>query len=242
MSVRGTPSHELKSLGNAVATLVIGPSLREVADRLEARTGVPTYRLAHLYGLAATDALALALHEIAGTRVPDRLECQRAQLLAAMGDTPVLRVGIAASPDQLNGLCDFVREIGSTVVAGVAPADGPALTKLSIEQLRIGDAEDLMHVARENDAQVLIGSRHAVPDAEHSVIPTLRCGFPLPEINGGHQETFVGYLGACQMLFDLNKLSRTRKTQDESVVVGAVHRRPSARKLTEYPATIRSSS
>jgi len=74
VTIGGTPLSEMATLGDALATVVIGPSLIKAAELLEERTGVPTYSLDHLYGLKANDALISALAEISGWKVPERIE------------------------------------------------------------------------------------------------------------------------------------------------------------------------
>ncbi|HMZ76874.1 MAG TPA: nitrogenase iron-molybdenum cofactor biosynthesis protein NifN, partial [Rhodocyclaceae bacterium] len=44
LTLGGTPRQEIESMGESVATLVIGPSLYRAADKLKARTGVPDFR------------------------------------------------------------------------------------------------------------------------------------------------------------------------------------------------------
>lgn len=211
LSTGGTVVSELASLGEAAATLVIGVSMHAAGKTLAERTEVPAYYLDHLYGLAATDALLLALQEISGKPVPERLEHHRTQLQDAMLDTHFmlgqLRVAVAADPDHLNAFAHLLREMGAEVVAAVAPSNAPALEKLPVEKVQIGDLEDLENLAREAKAELVIGNSHAVPLAERLGLPILRTGFPLYDIVGGYQQTRIGYRGARQTLFDLANLA-----------------------------------
>ncbi len=213
LSTGGTAVSELATLGEAVATLAVGASMKVAGELLEQRTGVPTYYFDHLYGLAATDALVSALLEISGTPVPQRLEHHRAQLQDAMLDTHFmlgqLRVAVAADPDQLNGYAHFLREMGAEVVAAVAPAGALVLERVPVERVQIGDLEDLENLARAAKAELLIGNSHAVQSAERLGVPVLRVGFPLFDIVGGYQQTRIGYRGARQTLFDLANLALT---------------------------------
>jgi nitrogenase molybdenum-iron protein NifN len=233
VSFGGTSVAEVKTLGDAAATIVIGASLQKAAGVLEKRTGVPTYRFDHIFGLAATDALVNTLANISGNKVPDRLERQRAQLQDAMVDTHFmlgfLRVGIAADPDLLNGLAQLIHEMGGLVVAAVASSDGPALASIPTAAVKIGDLEDLELTAREQGVEVLIGNSHAVQSAERLGVPILRCGFPLYDIMGGYQKPFIGYAGARQTLFDLANLSLANHHHHEV----AVYRSPYAQKTAE---------
>lgn len=210
VTIGGTPMSEIATLGDAKATLVIGDSLSKAADLLEQKTGVPTYKLEHLYGLAANDALISALAEISGNDVPERIERQRMQLQDAMLDTHFmlgqLRVAVAADPDQLNAFVHLLKEMGAEVVAAVAPSQASCLSRMPIDEVKIGDLEDMETMSREHKAKLLIGNSHAVATAERLGVPILRAGFPQYDVIGGYQKTWVGYRGSRQTLFDLANL------------------------------------
>lgn len=210
VTIGGTPVSELKTLGEARATLVVGASLRKAGELLQEKTGVPSHFFDHLYGLQANDALICALVDISEMPVPGKIERQRAQLQDAMLDTHFmlgqLRVAIAGDPDQLNALAHLVTGMGAEVVAAVAAANAPVLATTPVASVKIGDLEDLENLAREGKAQLLIGNSHAVASAERLGIPILRVGFPLYDIIGGYQKTWIGYRGSRQTLFDLANL------------------------------------
>lgn len=211
VTVGGTPVTELATLGDARATLVIGASLAKAGRLLEQRTGVPGFLFEHPYGLEASDRLVTTLAEIAERPVPHKIERQRAQLQDAMVDTHFmlgqLRIAVAADPDLLNAFAHLIREMGAEVVTAVTPASGPALAEIPVAQVKVGDLEDLENLAREQRAELVIGNSHAVPSAERLGLPILRCGFPLYDLLGGYQKTWIGYRGARQTLFDLANLA-----------------------------------
>jgi nitrogenase molybdenum-iron protein NifN len=239
VTVGGTPIAEIKTLGDAAATLMIGASLKKAADILENRTGVPTYRFDHIYGLAATDALVKALADISGNRVPDRLERQRAQLQDAMVDTHFmlgfLKVAIAADPDLLNAFSHLVHEMGGEVLTAVASGDGPALAQVPAATVKIGDLEDLELSAKEQGAELLIGNSHAVQAAERLGVPILRCGFPLYDWVGGYQKSFIGYAGARQALFDLANLVLATNHHHEVPVYRSIYGQKPTEEARDYP-------
>ncbi|MGR9116017.1 MAG: nitrogenase iron-molybdenum cofactor biosynthesis protein NifN [Gammaproteobacteria bacterium] len=210
VTIGGTPVPEMATLGDAKATLVIGPSMAKAGELLAERTGVPSFPLDHLYGLAANDALIDTLHRISGNEVPERIERQRMQLQDAMLDTHFmlgqLRVAVASDPDQLNAFVHLLAEMGAEVVAAVAPSQASSLAAMPVAEVKIGDLEDLEVIARENKAQLLIGNSHATDTAERLGVPILRAGFPQYDIIGGYQKTWIGYRGSRQALFDLANL------------------------------------
>lgn len=210
VTIGGTAISELTTLGDAKATLVIGASLRKSGELLQEKTGVPSFYFDHLYGLEANDALITALAELSEVPVPQRIERQRSQLQDAMLDTHFmlgqLRVAIATDPDQLNAFVHLVQGMGAEVVAAISAANAPVLAKMPVARVKIGDLEDLELLAKEHKAQLLIGNSHTVASAERLGIPVLRVGFPLYDIMGGYQKTWVGYKGSRQALFDLANL------------------------------------
>ncbi|MBK7768016.1 MAG: nitrogenase iron-molybdenum cofactor biosynthesis protein NifN [Sulfuritalea sp.] len=210
LTLGGTPKNEIASMGKAAATLVIGRSLHKAADLLKQRTGVPDFRFDHLLGLDACDAFTLALAQISGQPVPGKIDRQRAQLQDTMVDTHFmtgfLRVGLAADPDLLVALGQFLAGVGAEVVIAVAPARAEVLGDMPGESVHIGDLEDLERGALAHRAQLIVCNSHAVPAAERLQIPLLRAGFPQYDWVGGYARTWVGYRGARQALFDVANL------------------------------------
>lgn len=238
VTIGGTPMSELLTVGDALATVVIGTSLNKAADLLAERTGVPTYSLGHLYGLKANDALISALAEISGNEVPERIERQRAQLQDAMLDTHFmlgqLRIGIAADADLLSAFVDLVQEMGAEVVAAVTSCNVPLLANIPVDTIKIGDLEDMELLSREHKAQLVIGNSHAVDTAERLGVPILRAGFPLYDIIGGYQKTWIGYRGTRQTLFDLANLV-INFSHEEIPAYRSIYGQKPASELTDYP-------
>jgi nitrogenase molybdenum-iron protein NifN len=207
LTVGGTPVSDISSMGESIATLVLGNSLFEAADFLKAQTEVPDYRFDGLMGLDAVDAFVAVLAKISGKPVPEKIERQRAQLQDAMVDSHFMlgfaRVAIAGDPDLLYGFSKLVTEMGCEVVAAVAPARANILQEVAALQVSIGDLEDLENAARNNGAQLIISNSHAVESARRLGIPLLRAGFPQYDLIGGYQRLWVGYRGTRQALFDL---------------------------------------
>ena len=210
VTVGGTPVSDISSMGESIATLVLGNSLFEAADFLKQQTGVPDYRFDGLMGLDAVDNFVTALVGISGKPVPEKIERQRAQLQDAMVDSHFMlgfaRVAIAADPDLLYGFSRLVTEMGCEVVAAVAPARANILQDVATAQVGIGDLEDLEIAAQRNGAQLVISNSHAVETARRLGVPLLRAGFPQYDLIGGYQRLWVGYRGTRQALFDLANL------------------------------------
>jgi len=210
VTVGGTPLGEFATLGDALATIVVGPSLYRAADLLHQRTGVPDHRLDHLMGLEAVDRLMLLLSQLSGQPVPERQERERARLQDAMVDTHFMigqtRVAMALDPDQLLGFSRFLAGMGAGTVTAVAPARGPALADVAVDTVQLGDLEDLRLGARQSRAQLLIGNSHALASARQLGIPLLRAGFPQYDLMGGYQRAWIGYRAGREILFELANL------------------------------------
>ncbi len=210
LTVGGSRLADIATMGEAAATLVIGPSLQRAADRLRERTGVPDYRFDGLLGLMACDRFTATLAAIAHRSVPEVIERQRAQLLDAMVDGHLqfggARVGVAADPDLLGMWVTFLSDLGIETVAAVAAARGDGLARLPIETVTVGDLEDLETAARAAGAQLIIANSHAAEPARRLRVPLLRAGFPLYDRLGAYARRWVGYSGSRQALFDIANL------------------------------------
>lgn len=210
LTVGGTLVSEFATMGDAVASIAVGASLKKASALLHERTGVPEYLLDSLIGLDATDALIMALTEISNQPVPEKIERHRAQLEDAMVDTHFMigqaRIAIAADPDLLHSFAVFASGMGAEVVAAVAPANAPVLKQVPTDVVKVGDLEDLELISRDNGAQLIIGNSHCTATATRLTIPLIHAGFPLYDLIGGYQRTWIGYRGARQALFDLANL------------------------------------
>jgi nitrogenase molybdenum-iron protein NifN len=207
LTIGGTEVSELQTVGDAVATFVIGSSMNKVADRLKTLTGVPDYRFEHLMGLQAVDNMIVALNEISGEPVPERIERQRAQLQDAMLDCHFMlgmaRFAVAGDPDLLHAFSEMLHGVGAQTVAAVSPVNAPVLKSARVDSVKIGDLQDLERLARQHGAEILITNSHGVESAERLNIPLMRAGFPQYDTLGGYQKTWIGYRGTRQTLFDL---------------------------------------
>jgi len=207
LTIGGTAVNELETLGDSVATLVVGASMNKAGKILLKKTGVPEYRFDHLMGLDAVDEFISTLAEISGEEVPERIKRQRAQLQDAMLDTHFMmgmtRYGIAADPDLLFALSDFVQGMGGETVAAVAPANAKVLTKVPCDEVKVGDLEELELKSRAGDAEIILSNSHAAHSAERLGLPLLRAGFPQYDTLGGYQQVWIGYAGSRRVLFDI---------------------------------------
>ena len=208
----GIPRQEIARLGESAATLVVGASLGRAADLLKERTGVADFRFDGLMGLPACDAFNQTLSMIAGTPVPARIERQRSQLQDAMVDCHFqlggARVALAADADLLLSLAPFFSGLGVETVAAIASSKSDSLTRLPLEQVTIGDLEDLERQAKAQEAQLLVANSHGAEIAARLGLPLVRAGFPLYDQAGAHLRQWIGYRGSRETVFELaNRLA-----------------------------------
>lgn len=210
LSVGGTPAAEVATLGEAAATLVIGPSLYRAADRLKEKTGVPDYRFAGLLGLEACDAFTQALAGISGQPVPEKIERWRTQLQDAMVDAHFMLgfapIALAGDPDLLGSFADFLVGVGAEIPVAVSPVKADRLAELPIAAVTVGDLEDLERGAAGRELKLVIANSHAAQSAARLGVPLLRAGFPQYDWVGGYARAWVGYRGSRQALFDIANL------------------------------------
>lgn len=241
LTIGGAQVAELQTLGDSAATLVIGNSLNKAADELHRLTGVPDHRFDHLMGLEAVDGFIHALHRISGEPVSAKLERQRAQLQDAMLDTHFMlgmaRIALAGDPDLLSGFSRMLAGMGAEIVAAVSPVNAPALQQAATAAVKIGDLEDLEHLARENGAELLIANSHAVESAQRLGIPLLRAGFPQYDTLGGYQRCWIGYRGTRQSLFDLANIMLTLERGEIHPYRSIFAQKPEYREVTHEPDT-----
>ena len=196
----GVARSAIATMGGSVATLVIGASLERAADALKARTGVPDFRFPGLMSLKDCDAFTQALMEISRHTPPANVLRARARLEDAMVDCQFqiggARVGIAADPDHLAQLTRFFVSLGLDVVAAVASSKINALAALPIDNVVVGDLEDLEYLVAERGADMIVANSHGVEIARRVGATLLRAGFPIYDSYSANSETWIGYAGA----------------------------------------------
>jgi nitrogenase molybdenum-iron protein NifN len=200
----GTSIQQLRTMGSARATLAIGEQMREAAVEMEKITGVPFRLFDRLTGLEANDLFLQALSEISGKPVPQKLRRQRSQLQDAMLDahffTGGKKIAIGAEPDLLWGIGSYLAEMGCELVA-VTTTQSPLLEKLPVEEVLIGDLEDLE--TRGKDCDLLITHSHGRQMAERLDMPFLRLGIPTFDRLGAPHKVTVGYRGTRELTFEI---------------------------------------
>jgi nitrogenase molybdenum-iron protein NifN len=199
---------EIAGMGQASSTIAIGEQMRAAAAALEEKAGVPYVVFDRLTGLGANDDLMAHLARVSGRPVPMKYRRQRSQLVDAMLDGHFhfggKRIAIGAEPDLLWGIASFLAEMGCEIAAAVTTTASPVLERLPIDEVLIGDLEDLE--TRAVDCDLLITHSHGRQAAERLNVPFYRMGIPtFDRLGAGHQVS-VGYRGTRNLVFDIGNL------------------------------------
>ncbi len=206
VSQGGSDVNQIKQLGQSAMTLVIGASLQRAGQLLEQRTGVETLYFPHLMTLGEMDRFVDTLRRLADRTVPEWLDRQRGQLQDAMIDTHTWvnsrQFGIGAEADLLVAWLDFAASIGLQAASVIAPVNQPVLGTLGVEQVVIGDLEDLTEGCK-GKAELMLANSHGALLAEQLGIPLLRIGFPIYDRFGEFRRVRQGYAGMRDSLFEI---------------------------------------
>jgi nitrogenase molybdenum-iron protein NifN len=167
---------QIRKMGSALYTIAIGEQMHGAAITLEYRTGVPYKLFDRLTGLAVNDELMEFLSSVSGVPVPRKYRRQRSQLIDAMLDGHFYfggkRVAIAAEPDLLCAMAHWLHEMGCEIQAAVTTTQSPALEKIPVEEVVLGDLEDFE--LRASGADLLVTHSHGRQASERLGIPLFR--------------------------------------------------------------------
>ncbi|MEY4766579.1 MAG: hypothetical protein RI907_3252 [Pseudomonadota bacterium] len=204
----GSRHDDIARMGSSVLTLAIGEQVREAAEALQQRTGVPFQLFDRLTGLACNDAFLMALSKVSGKPVPQKYRRQRSQLLDAMLDGHFYlggkKVAIGAEPDLLLAAGSLLHEMGAVLHTVVTTTHSPALETLPAALALVGDLEDLENGAKACD--LMMTHSHGRQAAERLDKPFFRLGFPIFDRIGNAHRVMVGYRGTRQFIFEVANL------------------------------------
>lgn len=204
----GTRLEDVARMGESVATLAIGRHMKDAAQALLERTGVPYTLFDRLTGLVCNDQFLTTLSQLSGCPVPQKYRRQRSQLLDAMLDGHFylggVKVAVGAEPDLLFAAGSTLHEMGAVLHTCVTTTRSDVLDELPTPEVLVGDLEDLESGAR--DCDLLITHSHGRQAAERLGKPFLRMGFPIFDRVGNSHRLMVGYRGTRQFIFEVANL------------------------------------
>jgi nitrogenase molybdenum-iron protein NifN len=204
----GTSLADIRATGGASLTIAVGEQMRAAAEALQGKAGVPYELFDRLTGLEANDRLLALLARLSGQPVPNKYRRQRSQLVDAMLDGHFFfggkKIAIGAEPDLLWAIGSWLAEMGAEISAAVTTTNSPWLEKLPVEEVVIGDLEDLE--SRAAGCDLLITHAHGRQMAERLELPFLRMGLPTFDRLGAAHRLTVGYRGTRDLIFEVGNI------------------------------------
>lgn len=205
LSVGGISIDRIKEAGRSAATLYIGDSLAKAARTLTEKFAIPAYGLTSITGIAETDLLMEILSLISGRPVPEKLRRQRSRLMDAMVDSHYQfgnkKITLALEGDLLKVMTNLLAGMGCCIQAAISATRVRGLDALPVENVFVGDLEDLEGVAAGSNLLVA-NSNGRQAAAKLGGIPHLRAGLPVFDRLGAHQKMWVGYKGTMNLIFE----------------------------------------
>lgn len=227
----GTPVSEIKDCGNAYSSVELGyifnkatktgrirnlsNQVETAGEYLEKKFQVQNYQTGLPIGIKETDAFFSIISKLSGKEIPQKYEKERGRLIDAYVDGHKIMFGkkaiIYGEEDFVIGLANFLSEIGIQVVLAISGGNSGSLkTMLSSipnkaeSLLTIGDDmdfEDLADLAKDLQADIMIGNSKGYYIARKLKIPLIRVGFPVHDRFGSQRLQHLCYEGT-QQLYD----------------------------------------
>ena len=204
----GTTLAQIRATGASQFTLAFGEHMRAAAQALQEKADVMYRVLDRVTGLEANDQLMTVLSELSGREAPAKYRRQRSQLLDAMLDGHFFfggkKIAIGAEPDLLWNIGGLLADMGCEITAAVTTTASPLLERFPVQEVLIGDLEDLE--TRASGCDLLITHSHGRQAAERLGVPFLRMGLPMFDRLGAAHRVSVGYRGSRDFIFEIGNL------------------------------------
>jgi len=228
----GVTVPELKSTGDSLATISLGPICSGPAAKLlDTKCKVPVHQLNLPIGLKATDKFIDQLRKVAGVSVPESITRERGVLIDLMADmhqyTYGRKVAIVGDPDQMVSLAEFLVSLDMIPVHVVTGSPGKKfigrieeVTKGLGRSINIAQASDMFQLhqwIRQEKVDLIIGNTYAKYIARDEDIPLVRFGFPILDRQGHQHQTTSCYTGAVNLLVKILDAIMTRIERDAPV-------------------------
>ncbi|WP_071516256.1 nitrogenase molybdenum-iron protein subunit beta [Geitlerinema sp. PCC 9228] len=226
----GTPVEDLKTAGDSLATVALGPMASEAAAKsLQNKCDVPYRALDLPIGVAACDRFVQTLMELTGTQPPESLVDDRGRLVDIMTDMQQylygLRVAVSGDPDQVVPLTEFLVSCGARPVYVITGTPSKYFRKRCEEILSntvpeaiYKDDTDLFYLhqlIKNNPVDLLVTNVYGKYIARAEDIPLVRFGWPILDRVGHSYFPTVGYRGSMHLLCTILNTLLERKDRDD---------------------------
>ncbi|MBF0210559.1 MAG: nitrogenase molybdenum-iron protein subunit beta [Desulfamplus sp.] len=211
----GVTMEELKSCGDSLGTIALGPMASALAARaLDTQHKVPCQVLELPIGLGATDRFIDMLRNVAGVNVPPSINLERGQMVDVITDMSQYfyqkRVALAGDPDHLIPLVEFLVALDMHPVHIVTGTPGKAFeTKIleltadlpcKVNVMAAGDMYLLHQWIKAEPVDLLMANTYGKYIARDEDIPFVRMGFPILDRIGHSYFPIVGYTGGIRLM------------------------------------------
>jgi nitrogenase molybdenum-cofactor synthesis protein NifE len=205
LATGGTTLDDLMAIRYSDFTLVIGAAMENAAKKLKERCNIEYRVFESITGLNNTDLFMETLAGLSGRPLAPAYARQRRILVDGMRDAQFYYGGkkacVALEPDHALAIAGLLDEMGAMVVRAVAPQSGPSLSRISADEVVIGDLNDTG-----DGFDILISNSHATGPAERLNVPLYQTGFPVNKMLGASAAVSVGYRGTLNVVNDMGNL------------------------------------
>ena len=215
----GTPLDAIGKTGKAGGSIEFTSTLaveKSPAEYLNAKFGVPRYRLCLPVGIKQSDGFFTLLEKLSETPMPEKYADERRRLIDAYADGHKYVFGkkaiVYGEEDLVITMTVFLREIGIIPVLCASGGKSGFLKKRLAELVpdldelgaKVRDGVDFVDIEAEAKIlkpDLLIGNSKGFTLSRKNHIPMIRIGFPIHDRFGGQRRHHLGYRGT-QELFD----------------------------------------
>ena len=224
----GTELKKIETMSSSMVTIAVGESTKEAGEYLEKKFMIPMFFFDSLLGIENFDRFIRLLMNISGKEPSANLRRWRDRLLDAMVDGHLYltgkRAAVAGEPDVVYAMVDLlVRELGMEVPIAVVPTISEHIRSLPIENVLVGDLEDIL--LSKVDIDFVLGNTNLRHVAKKLKVPHYRVGLPIFDRLGHFLKGYVGYEGTANLVFELANLLMERDEEMSYEVPEHIKRR-----------------
>jgi len=205
LSEGGTKVSDIRTMGSACFTFVVGACMEESAELLKKRTGVEYAVLESIAGLADTDSFMKMLSVISGRQMTERTLRQRRILVDTLRDAHFHTAGklvcIALDESHAVQTSRWVAETGASIKLAVLPHKTSASGSIMADRIIMGGLSEI-----NKGPDLIIANSHAALTASRLGAAHYEMGFPVFGIMGYCQRVTIGYRGTTFMVNDIANL------------------------------------
>ena len=126
------------------------------------------------------------------------------------------KVAIALEADHLKGMTNFLSGLGCEIQVAIAATRTRGLDRLPVENLFVGDLEDLENTA--GGADLIVANSNGRQAANKLGIKAhLRTGMPVFDRLGAHHKMWIGYQGTLNLVFELANIFQANAKEAQKI-------------------------